>query len=66
MIKHHIYSLVKSSITAIRNVKTAELAPVNGCECWPWAKLPALGQFSSWEGSAKARSDFSQARVERG
>lgn len=31
--EHHIYYLVKSSIiTAIRNVKTAELALVNGCD----------------------------------
>lgn len=33
--KHHIHHLVKSSITAIRNVKTAELAPVNGCDGGP-------------------------------
>lgn len=30
--KHHTHSLVKSSTTAILNVKTAELAPVNGCD----------------------------------
>lgn len=35
MIKHNINSLVESSITAIRNVKTAELAPVSGCDVGP-------------------------------
>lgn len=35
MIKHNINPLVESSITAIRNAKTAELAPVSGCDIGP-------------------------------